>query len=75
MKQSATDALKTASKRAIFKKVEATGDLLGNINADEITSVPKKRKYKRRNEEGILIERYMCPELRQKIIDELRIII
>ena len=29
-KQSATDAIKTAPKRAIQKKAEATGDLIGN---------------------------------------------
>ena len=41
-KKSTTDALKTASKRAIQKRVEATGDLIGNKIADKITSVPKK---------------------------------
>ena len=29
-KQSATDTIKTAPKRAIQKKAEATGDLIGN---------------------------------------------
>ena len=33
-KQSVTDALKTASKRAIQKTTEATGDLIGNKIAD-----------------------------------------
>ena len=33
-KQSATDPLKTASKRAIQKIAEATGDLIGNKIAD-----------------------------------------
>ena len=36
-KQSATDALKTTSKRAIQKIAEATGDLIGNKIADKIT--------------------------------------
>ena len=33
-KKSATDAIKTASKRAIQKTAEATGDLIGNKIAD-----------------------------------------
>ena len=56
----ATDAIKTASKRAIQKPAEATGDLIGNKIAYKITSVPKKR--------------YISPEERQKIIDELRLV-
>ena len=36
-KQSATDALKTSSKRVIQKTAEATGDLIGNKIANEIT--------------------------------------
>ena len=35
------DAIKTASKRAIQKTAEATGDLIGNTIADKITSVSK----------------------------------
>ena len=35
IKKSATDAIKTASKRAIQKTVEATGDLIGNKIADK----------------------------------------
>ena len=41
-KKSTTNAIKTASKRAIKKKAEATGVLIGNKIADEITSVPKE---------------------------------
>ena len=41
-KKSTTDVIKTASKRAIRKTAEATGDLIGNEIADKITSVPKK---------------------------------
>ena len=40
-KQSATDALKTASKRAILKSAEATGDLISNKTADKIIKVLK----------------------------------
>ena len=41
-KKSTTDAIKTASKRAIQKTAEATGDLIGNKTADRITSVSRK---------------------------------
>ena len=43
-KKSATDAIKTASKRAIKKTAEATSDLIGNKIADTIISVSKKSK-------------------------------
>ena len=41
-KKSATDAIETASKRAIQKTAEATGDLVGNKIDNKITSVSKK---------------------------------
>ena len=41
-KKSTTDAIKTASKRAVQKTAVATGDLIGNKIADKITSVSKK---------------------------------
>ena len=41
-KKSTTDAIKTASKRAIQKTAEATGDLIGNKVADKIISASKK---------------------------------
>ena len=41
-KKSAIDAIKTASKRAIQKTAEATGDLVDNKIANKITSVSKK---------------------------------
>ena len=40
-KKSATDALKTSSKRVIQKIAEATGDLIGNNIANKITTVSK----------------------------------
>ena len=78
-KKSATDAVKTASKRAIQKTAEATGDLIGNENADNITAKSSKKS---QNEEiqssevnnEIPKERYISPKERRKIIDELRII-
>ena len=42
-KKFTTDAIKTASKRAIQKTAEATGDLVGNKIANKITSVSKKK--------------------------------
>ena len=75
-KQSATDALKTALKRAIQKSAEATGDLIGNKFADKITRVSKTSPQKNleTNEKEILRERYITPEERKKIIDDIRLI-
>ena len=78
-KKSATDAIKTTSKRAIQKTAEATGDLVGNKIADKITSVSKKSTKKLRtiDEDAELIthkKRYISPEERQQIIDELRLV-
>ena len=69
---SATNAIKTASKRAIQKTVEATGDLIGNKIADKIT-----KKLKNNNEDVELTthkKRYISPEERKYIIDELRLV-
>ena len=41
-KKSTTDAIKAASKRAIQKTAEATGDLIGKEIADRTTSLSKK---------------------------------
>ena len=77
-KKSATDAIKTASKRAIQKIAEATGDLVGNKIADKITSVSKKstKKLPTIDEDVELTthKRYISPEERQQIIDELRLL-
>ena len=77
-KTSATDAIKTASKRAIQKTAEATGDLVGNKIVDKITSVSKKPTKKLptidENVELTTHKRYISPEERQKIIDLLRLI-
>ena len=50
-KKSKTDAIKTASKRAIQKTAEATGDLTGNKIAVKITSVSKKSAKELSNDE------------------------
>ena len=75
-KQSVTHAIKTASKRAVQKTVEATGDLIGNNIADKITRVSKTSTQNNleTNEEEILRERYISPEQRKEIIDDLRLI-
>ena len=45
------NAIKTASKRAIQKTTEATGDLIGNKIADKITSLSKKSPKELQNDE------------------------
>ena len=45
-KKSTTDAIKTASKRAIQKTAEANGNLIGNKIDDKITNVSKKKSAK-----------------------------
>ena len=81
--KSTADAIQTASKRAIQKTAEATGDLIGNKIANKITSVSKKKSTKElhnndETEEDVEIatprKRYMSPEERKQIIEELRFI-
>ena len=45
------DAIITASKRAIQKPVEATGDLIGNKIADKMRSISKKYPKQLQNDE------------------------
>ena len=78
-KKSATDAIKTASKRAIQKPAEATGDLVGNKIADKIANVSKKstKKLPTIDQDAELTtpqKRYISPEEREQIIDELRLV-
>ena len=80
-KNSTTDAIKTASKRAIQKTAEEIGDLIGNKIVDKITYLSNKssRELHSQNNEAndeieIPKERYMSPEKRQQIIDELRLL-
>ena len=77
-KKSTTDAIKTASKRAIQKTAEATRDLIGNKIADKITSISIKCAITlQNNETEVGVERatpkkkYISKEKRQQIIDEL----
>ena len=81
-KKSTTDAIKTALKRAIQKTAEATGDLIGNKITDKITSASKEKpakelpndKTKKDEEITTHKRRYISPDERQQIIDELRLI-
>ena len=80
-KKSTTDAIKTVSKRTIQKTAEATGDLIGYKIADKITIVSKKKPTKElhnKDETDVEItthkKRYISPEERQQIIDELRLV-
>ena len=79
-RKSATDAIKTTSKRAIQKTAEAAGDLIDNKIAHQITSVSKKNSTKKLptiDEDAELSthkKRYISPEERQQIIDELRLV-
>ena len=64
-KQSATDVFETASKRVIQKTTEATDNLIRNKIADKITRVSKTspKNNLETNEEDILREKYILPEL------------
>ena len=79
-KKSTTDAIKTASKRAIQKTAKANGNLIGNKITDKITSISKSPKEFHskelhskadENETEKPKERYISSERRQQIIDEL----
>ena len=75
-KKSTTDVIKTASKRAIQKTAEATGDLIGNEIADKITSFSKKSKNNNNEDVELLThkKRYISLEERKQIIGELRLV-
>ena len=83
-KQSATDALKNTTIKAIQKMAEATGDLTGAKIADKITKVSKTSPQNSSEtiesetentgfDMEIAKERYISPLKRQKIIDNLRL--
>ena len=84
--KSTINAIKTASKRSIQKIAEASGDLIGNKIADKITNASKKSskelhstRLHSQNDEAndeteIPKERYISPEKRQQIFDELRLV-
>ena len=74
-KKFTTDAIKTK------KTAEAASDLIGNKSADKITSVSKKSTKELPNdktevdvEKTTPEKRYLSPEERQEIIDELKLV-
>ena len=79
-KKSTTDTIKTASKRPIQKTAKATGDLIGNKIAGKTASVSKKPSNNNYNNNDDNVElttskkRYISPEERQQIINELRLV-
>ena len=80
--KSAADAIKTASKIAIQKTAEGTGGFISNNVADKITSVSQKKSYNNDNDDDddddvelfTHAKRYISPEERRQIIDELRLV-
>ena len=78
-KKSRTDTIKTASKRAIQRTAESTGDFIGNKIADKRTSISKKfsvehSKALQNDEIHVPQETYISSDKRQQIIDELRVV-
>ena len=81
-KNSTTDAIITASKRAIQKAADSTSDVIGNEIADKITSVSKKKSINNNNNNNnnqdveltTHKKRYISPKERQQVINELRLI-
>ena len=73
--------MKTASKRAIQKTAEATANLIGNKIANKITGASKKPAKELHNNDEMKKDvevtthkkRYISPEERQQVIDELRL--
>ena len=74
IKLSATDALMAASKIAVQKTAEATGDLIGNNIAKRITKVSKNSQQNNskivtnEHDKKMPKERYLSPEERRLII-------
>ena len=80
-KQSAVAALKTALKRVVHRKSEATGDLIYNKITKVSKTLPQSNLQIVTNEtenigfyREIPKEKYVSPEKGQKIIDDLRLI-
>ena len=74
-KKSTSDAIKSASKRAIQKTAEATGYLYGNKIADKITIISKKssieahsQNYEVNDEIEISKERYISSGKNKKLL-------
>ena len=70
--QKLSDSVKqSATKRAIQKTAETTGDLIGNKTADKITTYSKKTANEPHSNDvsnEIPKERYISPQERQKLL-------
>ena len=80
-KKSTRDVIKTASKRAVHKTAEATGDLIGSKISECFKDYKESKSAKELpNDEKEDVEittykkRYISPEERHQIIDELRLV-
>ena len=78
VKTSTTDAIKAVSKIAIQKTAEATVDLIGKKITDKISVLKKPSNNNNSNNEDVEItdnkKRYISPEERQQVINELRLV-
>ena len=72
--KSTTDAIKTASERAIQKTAEAAGDLIGNKIADDITIASSQNSLNTVKAENMELnkeipkEKYISPEKHSKLL-------
>ena len=77
-KKSVADAIKIGSKRAIQKRGEVTGNLIGNKIIERITSASKSSKklhlQNDLDEADIPKERFITWEKRQQITNESRLV-
>ena len=73
-KKQGSEFAKTAGKKIVQRSAKATGDLIANKIANEITSLGKSKNKEKENEtnqeEAIIIP----PEKRQQIINDLRLL-
>ena len=73
--KSATDALKTTTRKDIQRTAEGTVNLIGNEIADKVTNVSKCLPHNNfESETEVPKEIYITQKEKQQIIDELRLI-
>ena len=66
--------IKLPQKERLIKTVEATANLIGNKIADKITrSSTNSPQNKSETNEELFRQKYISLELRQKVIDDLRL--
>ena len=69
-KESATDVLKTTSKRMIQKTPQTTGDLIGNKIANKITKISKIKLQKSQNLHDRIIQKQLQISIIKKHLKE-----